>query len=103
MQREKSRLMFEITIRNWVCSFIFVLVMISIRNSHCKSLSFLGILIGDVEMWWIWYVLQGHLDVELNDAGRQQAVRVCVMFLHFNILRFDCAVTLNLDDDGDAF
>jgi probable phosphoglycerate mutase len=24
--------------------------------------------------------IQGHLDVELNDAGRQQAQRVCVIF-----------------------
>ncbi|CAN6912815.1 unnamed protein product, partial [Brassica oleracea] len=27
--------------------------------------------------------IQGHIDVELNDAGRQQAVRVCV-FYFFN-------------------
>ena len=39
-------------------------------------------------------LLQGHLDVELNDAGRQQAEKVC------DFLSFDCWCN---DDDDDAF
>lgn len=60
MRREKSRCSFKFQNSQWFCSFLSVL-----------SVFFF------FDFW-----LQGHLDVELNDAGRQQAERV-YMFTAF--------------------